>query len=324
MRRGCSPTCGSSTTWPRRWSASTAPGCRRSSAHACAGGNDVERVSTLEHWESYWRGHANLAQTYSTGGRLAREILADGPVAGRRVREVGAGAGRDALGLARAGAIVVVLDYSPTSLELVRRQARASVVPVHLVRADALALPFRDGAFEVVFHQGLLEHFRDPLPLVVENARVVRRGGRLVVDVPQTFHLYTVMKKALIACGAWFAGWETQFTVGQLEGLLASTGLSVKRSYGDWMVPGLWYLVLPDILKREFSAPAPDLVVEDINKVPCFTPWWTRSEVGVIVPHLFGKTAFQEAGPFLGAYVVALEEMIPWAYRGKRFVVISE
>ena len=97
-------------------------------------------------------------------------------------------------------------------------------------------------------------------------------------------------------------------------------GMRVVRR-GEWWN---FNLVLPDILKREFSAPAPDLVVEDINKVPCFTPWWTRSEVGVIVPHLFGKTAFQEAGPFLGAYVVALEEMIPWAYRGKRFVVISE
>ena len=64
-----------------------------------------------------------------------------------------------------------MLDYSPASLALVRRQAREQGLPVHLVRADALAMPFRDGAFDVVFHQGLLEHFRDPLPLLRENAR---------------------------------------------------------------------------------------------------------------------------------------------------------
>src|SRR6266704_4943164 len=115
----------------------------------------MPRASTLGHWESYWRGHANLAQTYSAGGRLAREILRDGGVRGRTVLEVGAGSGRDTLELARGGAIGVVLDYSPAALELVRRQAGDQGVTVHAVRADALAMPFRDGAFDVVFHQGL-------------------------------------------------------------------------------------------------------------------------------------------------------------------------
>lgn len=210
----------------------------------------MARASTLEHWESYWRGVGDIESTYSTGERLAREILADGPVAGHAVLEVGAGSGRDSLALARAGATAVVLDYSPASLEVVRSLARRDGVTVHLVQADALAMPFREGAFQVVFHQGLLEHFRDPRPLLVENARVVKHGGRLVVDVPQTWHLYTAMKNVLIVFGAWFAGWETQFTVGQLEKLLASTGLLVKRSYGDWMVPGLWYRVMREVLRR--------------------------------------------------------------------------
>jgi SAM-dependent methyltransferase len=210
----------------------------------------VARASTLGHWESYWRGHADLDRTYSTGDRLVREIVADGPVAGRRILEVGAGSGRDTLGLARAGAKAVVLDYSPTSLELVRRQAREQGLAVDLVRADALRSPFRDGAFDVVFHQGLLEHFRDPMPLLRENARILASGGRAVVDVPQTFHLYTAMKQVLIALNRWFAGWETQFTPAQLERRCREAGLDVRRTYGDWMVPGLAYRVLRELLKR--------------------------------------------------------------------------
>lgn len=210
----------------------------------------MARASTLSHWESYWRGHPNLEQTYSTGDRLVREVLADGPVAGERVLEVGAGSGRDALGLVRAGAVGVVLDYSPASLELVRRQARAHGLPVQLVRADALRMPFRDGTFAVVFHQGLLEHFRDPQPLLRENARIARRGGRVIVDVPQALHLYTLFKQTLIACGVWFAGWETQFTPGRLERECRHAGLAVRRTYGDWMVPGLGYRVLREVLKR--------------------------------------------------------------------------
>ena len=232
------------------------------------GGIGLARASTLHHWESYWREHRRIDETYSTGDRLAREILADGAVTGAPVLEVGAGSGRDTLGLVSAGAVGVVLDYSPASLELVREQARARGLVVHLVRADALAMPFRDGAFAVVFHQGLLEHFRDPMPLLRENARVIRRGGRVVVDVPQTVHLYTLMKQVLIAINRWFAGWETQFTPGALEGRLREAGLTVRRTYGDWMVPGLWYRVLRELLKRGLGVRLP--------LEPRGPGWWER------------------------------------------------
>jgi len=65
---------------------------------------------------------------------------------------------------------------------------------VHPVCADACRMPFREGAFDLVFHQGLMEHFRDPAPLLRENARVLKRGGHLLVDVPQRFHVYTLAK----------------------------------------------------------------------------------------------------------------------------------
>jgi SAM-dependent methyltransferase len=233
----------------------------------------VARVSTLDHWESYWRGVGDVETTYSTGGRLVREILADGEVRGARVLEVGAGSGRDTLGLIQAGAAGYVLDYSPASLALVREQAARQGLTVHVVQADALAMPFRDDAFDVVFHQGLLEHFRDPQPLLRENARVTRQSGRVVVDVPQTFHPYTAMKMVLIAIGRWFAGWETQFTPAGLEGELRRTGLRVRRTYGDWMVPGLWYRIVREVLKRGLGV---RLALE-----PRGPAWWSRFWTGL-------------------------------------------
>jgi len=128
---------------------------------------------------------------------------------------------------------------------------------VHLVRADALRMPFRDGSFHVVFHQGLLEHFRDPRPLLRENVRVLAARGILLVDVPQRFHLYTVLKHLLIAVGRWFAGWETEFTIGELERLLGAAGVTVTRRYGSWMVPGLFYRSLRLVLLRSRVARLP-------------------------------------------------------------------
>jgi glycosyltransferase involved in cell wall biosynthesis len=90
---------------------------------------------------------------------------------------------------------------------------------------------------------------------------------------------------------------------------------------------GAWWnfnWVLPGVLRREFANPPPDLVIEDINKVPCFTPAFTRARVSAIVPHLFGTTAFREASIPIGLYVVALEALIPFVYRRSRFLAISE
>jgi SAM-dependent methyltransferase len=177
-------------------------------------------------------------------------VLAQGPVGGRRVLEVGAGSGRDSVALATEGAKPFILDYSMASLETARRVGRRHGVAPHLIRADALQLPFRDGTFDVIFHQGLLEHFRDPMPLLNENVRALSGGGLLLVDVPQRWHLYTLLKHAMIATGTWFAGWETEFSIGQLERLLRRAGVRTVSRYGAWMVPGLFYRSLRALLLK--------------------------------------------------------------------------
>nr|MBA2565200.1 class I SAM-dependent methyltransferase [Gemmatimonadota bacterium] len=149
--------------------------------------------------------------------------------------------------LARAGASVFLLDSSEGALDLADRnpvgfRGRA------LVRGDALRAPFPEASFDVVFHQGLLEHFPDPLPLLLENRRILRSGGILLVDVPQTFHPWTALKKTLIAFDRWFAGWETQYTPARLETTLRAAGFEVLATYGDWMRPSLAYRLMREAL----------------------------------------------------------------------------
>jgi glycosyltransferase involved in cell wall biosynthesis len=118
-------------------------------------------------------------------------------------------------------------------------------------------------------------------------------------------------------------GWRVTWLASGFPGGKADDehrGMRIARR-GNWWN---FNLVVPGVLRREFSNPAPDLVVEDINKVPCFTPWFTRAPVAAIIPHLFGATAFREAPPPIALYVVALEALIPIAYRKSRFLVISE
>jgi glycosyltransferase involved in cell wall biosynthesis len=67
-----------------------------------------------------------------------------------------------------------------------------------------------------------------------------------------------------------------------------------------------------------------DVVVEDINKLPLYLPAVTDLPFYVIVPHLFGTTAFQEAPLPIASVVWAAELPIPWIYRRAEFQAISD
>ena len=66
------------------------------------------------------------------------------------------------------------------------------------------------------------------------------------------------------------------------------------------------------------------ILIEDINKVPLFTPRWGAPKVMALVPHLFGATAFQEAPIPLAAAVWLAERPLAALYRGIPFEAISE
>ena len=202
-----------------------------------------ERRSEKRHWDDYWVEAEAVEEIYDNEQRVSRHLARETGFEGLRILEVGAGTGRDGILMARGGATVVSLDYSAPSLRMVASQL-APGDRVLLCGGDALSLPFPDGVFDVVFHQGLLEHFRDPGPLLDENRRVLRSGGLLLVDVPQRWHYYTLVKHLMIAAGKWFAGWETEFSRRELERLLRDRGFGIVSSYGEWLNPPIWYRML--------------------------------------------------------------------------------
>ena len=76
--------------------------------------------------------------------------------------------------------------------------------------------------------------------------------------------------------------------------------------------------------RRALSAVPWDLVLEDINKIPLYTPLWTRARTAALVPHLFGGTAFQELAAPLASAVWLSERPLGTFYRDVPFEAISE
>src|SRR5690606_8128986 len=99
--------------------------------------------------------------------------------AGQRVLDVAAGNGNVSLAAARRGCEVVASDYVPALLEQARVRAAAERLTVEFRQADAEALPFGDGAFDVVVSTFGVMFTPDQDLAAAELVRVCRHGGKI-------------------------------------------------------------------------------------------------------------------------------------------------
>jgi SAM-dependent methyltransferase len=112
---------------------------------------------------------------------------------GRRVLDVGCGAGRHAFEAYRRGAVVVALDQNAAELDDVAimfgAMAEAGEAPpgasARTVVGDALDLAFPDNTFDCVIASEVLEHIVEDEKAMWELARVVKPGGTVAVSVPR-------------------------------------------------------------------------------------------------------------------------------------------
>jgi SAM-dependent methyltransferase len=101
--------------------------------------------------------------------------------AGLRVLEIGCGLGTDGARFARAGALYTGVDLTEAAVSLARRRFELEGLPGEFRVADAEALEFEDGSFDLVYSHGVLHHTPDARAAVREVRRVLAPTGRAVV-----------------------------------------------------------------------------------------------------------------------------------------------
>lgn len=82
-------------------------------------------------------------------------------------------------------------------------------------------------------------------------------------------------------------------------------------------------LAAPWYFRRHLRDEGFDVVVEDLNKVPLFTPAWTDAPTALLVHHLFGATAFREASFPVAGVTWLLERTVPRTFAGHPVVAVS-
>ncbi|GAA2870929.1 27-O-demethylrifamycin SV methyltransferase [Streptosporangium fragile] len=135
----------------------------------------------------YWSGPADDTPIEEATDRLTRVVVARlAAQPGDRVLDLGCGNGRPAVTVAEStGAWVTAIDVNEHALERGRAWARERGVEslVSFERCDALAMPYPRDAFDGVLVFESTPHFLLE-PLFTEIVRVLRPGGRVVLEAP--------------------------------------------------------------------------------------------------------------------------------------------
>src|SRR5688572_28768820 len=125
---------------------------------------------------------------------------------GKRVLEIGVGAGTDHLQWARAGTDLYGVDLTDAAIDTTRRRLEMYGLESRLLRVDAEVLPFEDGTFDVVYSWGVIHHSEQPDRIVREIHRVLKSRGQFIgmfYHRPSLVALRVWLRHGLLAGRPW-------------------------------------------------------------------------------------------------------------------------
>jgi SAM-dependent methyltransferase len=116
---------------------------------------------------------------------------------GKKVLDVGCGAGTDLARFARGGADATGVDISASAIDLARENFAQQGLTADLREADGEHLPFADGTFDLVYAHGVVQYTSSDRALVEECRRVLRPGGTAVFQVYNRHSWLNVLSKLM-------------------------------------------------------------------------------------------------------------------------------
>ena len=128
---------------------------------------------------------------------------------GKKVLEIGVGAGIDSAEFLRNGAHVVGVDFSPLAVMSAKDLLKEANLDGHILLSDATHLPFKDSYFDVAYSFGVIHHIPNVSFVLEEIRRVLRQGGLfmgMVYNRDSLLYSYSILyshgvKERLLAQG---------------------------------------------------------------------------------------------------------------------------
>lgn len=158
------------------------------------------------------------------------------------------------LGWAAArGASVHGIDLSPPIARDAVRELGSGVL--HAAVSDVRALPYGDETFDLIYSMGTVEHFDETAQAIAEIRRVLKRGGRAIIGVPNRHDpfLRPLFVAAIYRLGLYGYGFEKSYSRRRLRAMLVEAGFEIVAETGILFIPG--YLRMADLAAHTWCRP---------------------------------------------------------------------
>jgi SAM-dependent methyltransferase len=149
-----------------------------------------------EEWQNIWKRRGVLTTVVDIGRSVYnwffRLYLRQFISKDTHFLEIGSGSATLTLSLAREIRDLVGIDNVESALELSRKNAaKMNVRNCRFELGDCLALPY-DNEFDVVWSQGLMEHFENPEEVIAQHYKATKPGGIALISIPYRYSYHTL------------------------------------------------------------------------------------------------------------------------------------
>lgn len=187
---------------------------------------------SFEHRYSHEHLQIERLDRYDRGMVAWRLAFLEGEAAGRVVADLGCGTGSYLVPVARVARRAIGVDLSGSFLRACAERLRAAGARADVVQAELGALPLGDASVDLAYSIATLYYVPDVGPAIAEAARVVRPGGRVLLELGNRTSLNTLVARLMPL------GLTTyNIPVPRMRDLLREHGLRVDRHRAFQVLP---------------------------------------------------------------------------------------
>ncbi|MEN2011032.1 class I SAM-dependent methyltransferase [Staphylococcus hominis] len=196
----------------------------------------MNKVSSKHHWENVWKFSNNKESYNFPPSRIerAKDTLKTfiyneyyfSP--GDKVLEAGCGDGAILFKLIEKYKIEGHgIDISENAKSIATEYMIKTGIKFKYVIGDVQNSPYPQNTFDTVISLGVIEHFLNPDKVMNEMYRVLKTNGHLILMTPNKYSFGILDKKIKILLKVWKFGYQTEYSVNDLEKIANKYGFKV-------------------------------------------------------------------------------------------------
>jgi len=216
-----------------------------------------ESSDSEKEWDLFWKNKGAIHRIVDFGrigyNRYFERILEEKVNQNTRLIELGCGTSTSILALHNKIRELIGVDFSEEALRISKLNAnKLKIRNIHFIQDDISKSRLNSNEYDVVWSQGLIEHFENLEKALSEHIRICKNGGWIIISIPSKYsYFYVWYFLSKLPLMKWLWPWSEQnfFTKNGIQKNLSKVKKIEKtRIYSPWL--NLLGIIIVEIKKE--------------------------------------------------------------------------